>query len=226
MITNNMKITDIVKAYPKAIEIFNDFHIDYCCGGKELLEDAVEELGIDSKSFIELLNRKLTGEGASPEKGQILEVDKLMEMSVPELIDYIIVTHHTKERVLLAEVDELLNKVLLAHYVHHQEQLVPLHELFSDLRKELQEHFAKEEKLIFPYMRQKATGSNDEYVKELEDEHEAAGNLIKQIEACTNEFTVPKDGCATYHLTFQKLHELVKDIYIHIFIENSLLFQK
>lgn len=226
MITNNMRITDIVKAYPKAIEIFNDFHIDYCCGGKGRLEDAVEELGIDSKSFIELLNRKLSGEGASQEKEQILEIDKLMEMSVPELIDYIIATHHTKERVLLAEVDELINRVLLAHYVHHQEQLVPLHGLFSDLRKELQEHFAKEEKLIFPYMRQKETGSNDEYVKELEDEHEAAGNIIKQIEACTNDFTVPEDGCATYRLAFQKLHELIKDIYIHIFVENSLLFQK
>ena len=54
MITTNMKVTDVVKAYPRAVEIFNDFHIDYCCGGKE---DALQELRIDSKSFIELLNK-------------------------------------------------------------------------------------------------------------------------------------------------------------------------
>ncbi|MGC4019713.1 MAG: DUF542 domain-containing protein [Muricomes sp.] len=228
MITGNMKISDVVKTYPKAVEIFNDFHIDYCCGGHGNLGEAVEELGIDTKSFIGLLNRKLIEETpSSEERGQALEVERLMKMDVSELIDYIVDTYHTKERLLISEVDEMLNKILVVHYEHHQEQLILLHGLFSDLRKEFQQHFAKEEKLIFPYMKEKSSGNgNREYVKELEDEHVAAGNIIKQIEVCTNDFTAPKDGCATYHLAFQKLHELVKDIYMHIFTENSLLFQK
>ncbi|WP_367566399.1 DUF542 domain-containing protein [Lacrimispora sp.] len=227
MITNKMRITDVVKAYPKAVEIFNDFHIDYCCGGKDFLEDAIQELGIDSKSFIDLLNKKLVKTAGETDNGQVLPMERLEKMNVPELIDYIIDTHHTKERDLLAECDELMNRVLLAHYEHHQEQVVPLHGLFSDLRKELQEHFAKEEKLIFPYMKESyLSKGNSGYVKELEDEHDAAGNLIKEITACTNDFTPPEDGCASYHLLFQKLHQLVKDIYIHIFTENSLLFQK
>ena len=227
MITSKMKVTDVVKAYPKVVEIFNDFHIDYCCGGKDRLEDALQELGIDSKSFIELLNKKLITEASGVEQGQVLEVERLMQMEVPELIDYIYDTHHIKERKLLAEIDELMNKVLLAHYEHHLEQLIPLHGLFSDLRKELQQHFAKEEKLIFPYMKKHYRDiGDDKYVKELEDEHEAAGEIIKEIEKITNDFTPPEDGCASYRLTFQKLQELIKDIYIHIFTENSLLFQK
>ncbi|MFT4106787.1 MAG: DUF542 domain-containing protein [Lacrimispora sp.] len=227
MITNKMRITDVVKAYPRAVEIFNDFHIDYCCGGKDFLEDAIQELGIDSKSFIDLLNKKLAKTAGAADTGQVLPIERLEKMNVPELIDYIMETHHTKERDLLAECDELMNRVLLAHYGHHPEQVIPLHGLFSDLRKELQEHFAKEEKLVFPYMKESCLGNgNSGYVKELEDEHDAAGNLIKEITACTNDFTPPKDGCASYHLLFQKLQELVKDIYIHIFTENSLLFQK
>lgn len=227
MITGKMKVTDVVKAYPEAVEIFNDFHIDYCCGGKNDLEIALQELGIESKSFIELLNKKLVNKPRKSNKGQGLAMERLTEMDVPDLIDYIIDTHHSKERTLLAEIDELINKVLLVHYEDHQEQLVPLHGLFSDLRKELQEHFAKEEKLIFPYMKKTFTGDkNAGYVKELEDEHEGAGNLIKEITACTNDFTPPKDGCASYRLVFQRLEELVKDVYIHIFTENSLLFPK
>ncbi len=102
-----------------------------------------------------------------------------------------------------------------------------MHSLFSDLRKELQQHFVKEEKLIFPYMQKNFNGDKGiNYVKSLEDEHEAAGNLIKEITACTNDFTAPEDGCTSYRVLFQKLQELVKDVYIHIFIENSLLFQK
>lgn len=227
MITGKMKITDVVKAYPKAIEIFNDFHIDYCCGGNDALEDAIKELGIESNSFIELLNKKLANQAKKSNEEQVLAVERLVEMSIPDLINYIIDTHHLKERRLLAEIDELINKVLLVHYEHHQEQLVPLHELFSDLRKELQQHFVKEEKLIFPYMQKNFNGDKGiNYVKSLEDEHEAAGNLIKEITACTNDFTAPEDGCTSYRVLFQKLQELVKDVYIHIFIENSLLFQK
>lgn len=227
MITGKMKVTDVVKAYPEAVEIFNDFHIDYCCGGKDELEEAIQKLGIESKSFIELLNKKLVNQPLRSNKGQVLAVERLSEMDVPDLIDYIIDTHHLKERILLEEIDELLNKVLLAHYEHHQAQLVPLHGLFSDLRKELQEHFAKEEKLIFPYMKKSFAGDkNTGYVKDLENEHEAAGNLIKEITACTNDFTAPDDGCASYLLTFKKLQELVNDVYIHIFTENSLLFPK
>ncbi len=227
MITGKMKITDVVKAYPKAIEIFNDFHIDYCCGGNDALEDAVKELGIESNSFIELLNKKLANQAHKSNKEQVLAMERLMEMSITDLIDYIIDTHHLKERGLLAEIDELINKVFLVHYEHHQEQLIPLHSLFSDLRKELQQHFVKEEKLIFPYMQKNFNGDKGiNYVKSLEDEHEAAGNLIKEITACTNDFTAPEDGCTSDRVLFQKLQELVKDVYIHIFIENSLLFQK
>jgi regulator of cell morphogenesis and NO signaling len=97
MITNNMKITDVVKAYPKAIEIFNDFHIDYCCGGNDKLEEAVKKLNLDPDSFVELLNKKLANAVYDSKDGQVLEVDRLMEMGVSDLIDYIILTHHGKE---------------------------------------------------------------------------------------------------------------------------------
>lgn len=227
MITNNMKLNEIVKAYPRAVDLFHDFHIDYCCGGNDTLKDALHQLSIDSKSFIDVLNKKLQKQEKEPAPAEVMDVDRLMEMEVPALIDYIIDTHHGKERTLLSEINGLVNKVLLAHYVHHQDQLVPLHGLFSDLKKELEEHFAKEEKLVFPYMKQTYLSESDGgYVKELEDEHDAAGNLIKEITACTNDFTVPEGGCTSYHLLFQKLDELIKDIYNHIFTENSLLFPK
>jgi len=118
MITGKMKVTDVVKAYPEAVELFNDFHIDYCCGGKDELEKALQQLGIESKSFIEVLNKKIVNQPHKSNKGHVLAVERLAEMDIPVLIDYIIDTHHSKERVLLAEIDELINKVLLVHYEH------------------------------------------------------------------------------------------------------------
>lgn len=224
-ITNNMTIADVVKAYPSAIEIFHDFKIDYCCGGNENLVQAVEKLSLDSKSFLELLNKKLLEKKNQEEQEQRLNIEQLMQMNVEELIAFIIATHHAKERVLLEEVDELVNKVLFVHYANRGEQLIPLHANFCDLRKELLQHFAKEEKVTFPYMKENAPSErNCNYIKELENEHEAAGNIIKEIEACTNHFKAPEGACKSYRLLFQKLQELVEDIYLHIFTENSVLF--
>lgn len=39
MITGKMRLNDVVKAYPGVIDLFNDFHIDYCCGGKDRTSD-------------------------------------------------------------------------------------------------------------------------------------------------------------------------------------------
>ncbi len=89
MITGKMKVTDVVKTYPEAVEIFNDFHIDYCCGGKAALEDAIRELGIESKSFIELLNKKLVNETHKSNKGQ----DNLEKEIDLKKIDFIIANH-------------------------------------------------------------------------------------------------------------------------------------
>ena len=52
-----------------------------------------------------------------------------------------------------AEIDTDLNKILLVHYAHHGVMLTKLHHLFGLLRTDLEEHFAREEKLVFPLMR-------------------------------------------------------------------------
>lgn len=225
MITKEMSVADVVKAYPGVVDLFNDFHIDYCCGGKDNLELAIEQLGIDSKSFIDLLNKNRS-KGNQKKENNAINIEQRKQMSLTELIDYICQTHHEKEREMLEELDALINKIFIVHYEHHSEQLTLLHGLFSDLRKELQEHFVKEEKLTFPYMKESylSDARDIQYVKELEDEHDAAGDLVKQIESCTNDFTAPDDGCPTYELTFKKLKELTEDLYLHIFTENSILF--
>lgn len=52
----------------------------------------------------------------------------------------------------MTEVDALLNKILLVHYEHHGEELLALYTLYSQLQMELLQHFAREEKEIFPLM--------------------------------------------------------------------------
>ena len=61
-------------------------------------------------------------------------------------------------------------------------------------------------------------------MKKLEEEHSAAGDLIKEIQKLTENFTLPADACITFERTYKTLEALFDDIFIHIFKENSILF--
>jgi regulator of cell morphogenesis and NO signaling len=153
------------------------------------------------------------------------------ELSDQELIDLILTVHHVPERVLWKELDELVNKILLVHFNHDPARLLELHRCFSLLKMELEQHFAKEEKVLFPALRLETKSEADinqikTLIAELESEHDAAGQLIKQIIALTDHFTPPDYACPTFKVVYAKLHELVDDVFLHIAKENSVLFKR
>lgn len=225
MITKNMSLADIVKEFPGATEIFNEYKLDYCCGGKHLLKEALDEYKINVDEFISKLNDEK--EQYEANKKSKLNTS-LYSLDTIELIDNIEETHHFDERKLLYEIDGLVNKILIVHYDHHNEELIKIHDLFSDLKKELEKHFVKEEKVVFPLMKQNSiqTDKLQKLINELRDEHDAAGEIIKELQIVTNNFQAPEGVCPTYILAYEKLHSLVNDIFLHIFAENSVLFQK
>ncbi len=96
---------------------------------------------------------------------------------------------------------------------------------------ELEEHFAKEEKELFPAMRK--TEKTDEekeairmLIAKLEKEHETAGDITKTMMKETEDFKLPDYACPTMKAVYAKLHELIDDIFLHIAKENSVLFKR
>lgn len=225
MITINMSLADIVKEFPGATEIFNEHKLDYCCGGKHLLKDVLDENILNVDEFISKLNDEK--EQYEANKKSKLNTS-LYSLDTNELIDAIEATHHYDERKLIYEIDELVNKILIVHYDHHKEELIKIHDLFSDLKKELEKHFVKEEKVVFPLMKQTnmETDELEALIKELKDEHDAAGEIIKELQIVTNNFQAPEGVCPTYLLAYDKLQRLVNDIFLHIYAETSILFKK
>lgn len=54
----NDKIGVIVTRFPRAMEIFKKYQIDFCCGGDRPLELAVKENNLDGNMVIEELNEE------------------------------------------------------------------------------------------------------------------------------------------------------------------------
>ncbi|WP_376774557.1 hemerythrin domain-containing protein [Clostridium thailandense] len=63
-------------------------------------------------------------------------------------------------------------------------------------------------------------------IEELENEHEGAGDILKELRKITSGYKVPADVCNTFMFTYQKLEEVEADTFQHIHLENNILFSK
>ncbi len=222
----SQRIGDIVAIFPKGSEVFKKFNIDFCCGGNRPLAEAIQEQGLDADDVIKKLE-----EAYSQSKELAGEVD-FLKMESGKLVEYIVNTHHAYLNRVLPEIGRLAAKVLRAHGSNHQE-LFRVHKLFNSLRTELEEHLIKEEELLFPLLKQYEEAASETILlnintvmSETEDEHEGAGEILKELRKITADYSVPADGCRTFELMYTLLQELEGDLFQHIHLENNILFKR
>ena len=228
LIRKDYSLGEVVTVYPAVVKKFNDMELDYCCGGNKSLELALKEKGVDVDKFVEDLNKEF--KEFKFENSQYVD---WREKSSEELISHIVETHHGETFRLLKEIDPLMVKVFRVHFSHDPELLMKVHSLFGKLKCELEEHLLKEENILFPLMIKYDKAKNEKEKKEIEEdlriivnEHEAAGDILKELAEVTDDYKVPEWGCISFKLLYDYLHDLEKDLFIHIHKENNILFPR
>lgn len=221
------KLGDIVAEFPKASELFREYKIDFCCGGNRPLKEAIEETDLNEQEIVDKLN-ELYNDYANKNE----QTRNWQEAPLGELVDHILNKHHAYLWKELPNISELTTKILRVHGTSHPE-LAKVHKLFHTLKMELESHLTKEEATQYPAI-SKFEKSGDmadleeavRIIKELEDEHTGAGDILKELRKITDDYAVPADGCPTYRLTYDKLQELESDLFEHIHLENNILFPR
>lgn len=217
-------IGEIVSIMPKAGDVFKKLNIDFCCGGHRPLAEAIKELDLDEGEVLSKL------EAAHEETRQLVDQTGFREMPLADLIDYIISVHHSYLKKALPELSDLTTTILRVHGSNHSD-LFKVHKLFHNLKMELDQHLIKEEEILFPMIKEYDANPSDALlekiaavVKETEEEHEGAGDILKEMRRITEDYIIPTDGCATYSKTFRSMQELEGDLFRHIHLENNILF--
>lgn len=228
LIRKDYSLGEVVTVYPAVVKKFNDMELDYCCGGNKSLEVALKEKAVDVHKFVEDLNKEF--KEFRFENSQYVD---WREKSSEELINHIVETHHGETFRLLKEIDPLIVKVFKVHFSHNPELLMKVHSLFGKLKCELEEHLLKEENILFPLMIKYDKAKDEKEKKEIEEdiriivsEHEAAGDILKELAEVTEDYKVPEWGCISFKLLYDYLHYLEKDLFIHIHKENNILFPR
>lgn len=225
-INTNQSIGEIVAMLPEASEVFRRYNIDFCCGGNRPLSAAIEEQKLDRAEVLQKL------EEARHDTRELIKRVDFREMKSGKLIEYIVATHHAYLQKSLPETGELTSKILRAHGANHRE-LFRVHKLFNSLRTELEQHLIKEEELLFPLINKYQAEPSDELALEIravlvetEEEHEGAGDILKELRKLTGDYNVPKDGCRTFEMAYSMLQVLEGDLFRHIHLENNILFRR
>ena len=154
------------------------------------------------------------------------------------LVDHIENIHHKYVEQNTSIVLQYAAKVAKVHG-HHYVEVVRINDLFIEVANELTTHMKKEELILFPFIKQliKAEekgekvnlphfGTVNNPIAMMEDEHENAGDIFKEIKKISNNFTPPEGACNTFKALYSKLEEFEQDLHQHIHLENNILFPK
>jgi regulator of cell morphogenesis and NO signaling len=131
----------------------------------------------------------------------------------------------------LTALSPYVTKISRVHGDNHPE-LLKVNELFYEFKKEMLEHCAKEEEVVFPLIRKLANNEVEDraaasaQIIELEKEHDAAGAILMEIREITSDFALPADACGTYTLVFKRLEGLEGQTFMHVHLENNILFPR
>ena len=207
--------------------MFEQFQIDYCCGGGKPLQDACAARQLDSDSVLSRLNEEITESGDTPEQDWSAE-------SLTNLCDHIEQAHHAYLKTELPRLTQIVEKVASVHGKKFPE-LLELRSVFASLRAELEPHMFKEERILFPAIRQlEQSPSRPDFpfgtvanpIRMMEHEHDDAGNALKRIREITADFVVPDHACNTWRVMLDGLEGLEADLHQHIHKENNILFPR
>lgn len=221
-------LAQIVNENHQTAAVFEKYGLDFCCKGKRSLQTACDEKQLSSTEIAEELT-SIINMHVKP----VVDFDM---MSLKDLANYIVSTHHAYVKQEAPQILAYLHKIASKHGERHDE-LYQVFEAFDKLKAEMDDHMRKEELVLFPrivgletFQEQYDSGVSIEYIQSpvsvMEHEHEDAGTLLEVLRQLTNNYQPPADACTTYRLAFAALKSFETDLHQHIHLENNILFPK
>jgi regulator of cell morphogenesis and NO signaling len=230
MTPTTQTVREIALEQPSSIRVFEQFGIDYCCGGRKPLTEACTAGNLEVATVIAALEAA----AKTPES----EAENWAAKSLESLSSHIVATHHAYVKRELPRLATLAEKVLNRHGATKAE-LPVIAATLARLDKELTQHLAKEEAVLFPYIAdferavaiggakpRSCFGTVANPIAMMTQEHEAAGVLLAEIRQLSHSFTTPEDACPTFHAFYDGLKEFEQDLHQHIHLENNILFPR
>jgi len=219
-------VGELVRENPTRSRVFERFSIDYCCGGKVPLQEACRDRGLDPE--------RVAAELAAVDAEPADQTGDPATMGLGDLADHIEATHHAYLREELPRLDFMTEKVAQVHG-DAEPRLREIRQVFVACRQELEAHMLKEERVLFPMIRELEQadgpvafhcGSLANPIRMMEHEHDQAGDAMSRFKELTDGYLPPDWACNTYRAMVDGLAAFERDMHQHVHKENNVLFPR
>ena len=230
-IADTTTVGQIAAESPNATRELEKIGIDYCCGGSRTLGEACAEAKISVDEVLERLQKATAAPKPDADKNW-------QDQPLADLIAHIQGTHHVFVRGECPRIAALAEKVVGVHGKSHPE-LAEVQAVFSGLAGELSVHLMKEEQILFPYIirLEEASvagepappamfGTVMNPVRMMMQEHDGAGEALREMREATKNYSLPEDACSSYRALYEALQAFEADLHQHIHLENNILFPR
>jgi regulator of cell morphogenesis and NO signaling len=217
MQSTTTSLGDLARANPSATRVFLRHRLDFCCGGRRSLADACELAGLDAEAIAAELEREAARGDA---------VESWDRRPQADLVDHL---EHHYHAALRRDLPPLIDAARKVERVHADKPGVPrgLADVLAAFFTEMQNHMAKEERVLFPLIRRGVVGSAIFMpVRVLETEHDDHAEYLAQIRALTADLQLPPRACATWTALYAGLATIEAELMQHIHLENNILFAR
>lgn len=160
------------------------------------------------------------------------ELDVWKEAPLSELVRHILSRYHRETRLGMAELESLAEEAASMEG-HRFPVLHAIRDEVDLFCTEMRAHLKMEEVTLFPAILAKDQGREVNVKAELqdpielfEDEHVAAGGLLRRIRKLTNDFTPPADAAPIQANLYKACEDLADSLVQHIYLENDVLFKR
>jgi regulator of cell morphogenesis and NO signaling len=210
-----MTLAELATRHPAASRVFRRERLDYCCGGRRPLAEVCRERGLDVTKLLHEITE------APPPCDSV----DWSARPLPALVDHIVARYHESLR---REFPALLEMARKVEAVHADKPTVPkgLHGHLMTMHADVVDHLDKEERVLFPLVREGRGRDAAAPVRAMECEHKDHGENLARTRQLTDDYTPPAEACTTWRALYLRLEALESELMEHIHLENNILFPR
>lgn len=202
-----MTIAELTTTRPASTRVLYRHGIEFCAGASRRLSEACREVGVEATALL--------AEVEQEEAGGAVEI-AWSRRPLAELVDHIVGAFHAVEQRQMNRLQGLLQAAVAG-----RPGLADLAAVLADLRIELTEHMAKEETVLFPWIRSGRGDLARTPIQVMLMEHESALRLLNRARALSVAMApAPPAEIA------DELAALDRHVREHMHLENNVLFPR
>lgn len=210
----NMKMADLIGADYRLLTVIYRLGIKLGFGEKTV-EETCRESGVNCDTFLLIANVYAT-------EGYVPTTEMMTAASAIDLVRYL---HASHSYYLDHEIQDLsrIFEDLLRPCAPMQRDVIM--RFFDGYRKEVENHFAYEEDIVFPYVRSVAGGQRVEgySMETFEENHNNIDENLNDLRNIVMKYLPPVCDTVTAIKALSRLCTLEADLEKHTLIENSIL---